>query len=230
MLPLKDTVRARDFPIVTAVLIGINLLVFVFELSLPPRALEIFFWTFGVVPERLVFNPSPWDGLTLITSQFLHGGWLHLGSNLLALYIFGDNVEDRLGRSRFLGFYLVSGVIAGLVHVWAGPTSPVPSLGASGAISGVLAAYVVMFPTSRIVTLIPIFIIPWFVEVPALLWVASWFISQLLNGLLVLGADSEPLGGVAWWAHIGGFVAGLLLVWPLRRPEPKFHSADYWPW
>ncbi len=230
MLPLKDTVRARGFPFVTAALIGANVLVFLIELRLPPGALESFLWLLGVVPARFLGSPLPGEWLTLITSQFAHGGWLHIASNLLALYIFGDNVEDRLGHGRYLAFYLLCGIVAALVHIWANPASVVPAIGASGAISGVLAAYVVLFPTARIVTLLPIFLLPWFVEIPALLWVGGWFLSQLLNGLLLVSSETQTLGGVAWWAHVGGFAAGLVLVWPLRRPAPQFHPDQYWPW
>ncbi|SRR5579884_85549 len=230
MLPLKDTVRARGFPFVTAALIGANVLVFLIEFRLPPDVLEGFLWLLGVVPSRLLEAPLPSEWLTLLTSQFLHSGWLHIISNLVALYIFGDNVEDRLGHGRFLAFYLLCGVAAALVHVWSNPMSVVPAIGASGAISGVLAAYVVLFPMSRVVTLVPIFFIPWFVEVPALLWIGGWFVSQLLNGLLAIGAEADAFGGVAWWAHLGGFVAGLVLVWPLRRPAPRFRPDEYWPW
>lgn len=230
MLPLKDTVRARGFPFVTAALIGANVLVFLIELRLPADVREALFWLLGVVPARLVAAPLPGEWLTLLTSQFLHAGWLHLLSNLLALYIFGDNVEDRLGHGRFLVFYLLCGVVAGLVHTWADPAATLPAVGASGAISGVLAAYVVLFPTARVVTLVPVFLIPWFVEVPALLWIGGWFVSQLLNGLLLISTEAASFGGVAWWAHVGGFVAGLVLVWPLRRPAPRFHPDQYWPW
>jgi membrane associated rhomboid family serine protease len=230
MLPLKDNVRARGFPFVTAALIGTNVLVFLIELRLPSDALEAFLWLLGVVPARLLATPLPGEWLTLVTSQFLHGGWLHIISNLVALYIFGDNVEDRLGHGRFLAFYLLCGITAALVHVWSDPLSAVPAVGASGAISGVLAAYVVLFPTSRIVTLVPIFLIPWFVEVPALLWIGGWFAAQLLNGLLEVSTGAEELGGVAFWAHVGGFIAGLVLVWPLKRPAPRFHADQTWPW
>lgn len=230
MIPLKDTERARGFPYITAALIACNVLLFLAQLRLPPPALEVWFWSLGVVPARLVQHPLPGEWLTLLTAQFLHGGWLHLISNMVALLIFGDNVEDRLGHWRYLGFYLTCGVVASLAHVAAAPTSLVPALGASGAISGVLAAYAVLFPSSRIVTLVPLFLIPWFIEVPALLWVATWFLSQLLNGLLTLTMTTEPMGGVAWWAHVGGFVTGLVLVWPLRRAKPTYYPDQYWPW
>jgi membrane associated rhomboid family serine protease len=215
--------------VVTAALIGTNLLVFLIQLRLSPEVSEGFLRLLGVVPARLLAEPLSGEWLTLFTSQFLHGGWLHLGSNLLALYVFGDNVEDRLGPWRFLLFYLACGVSAALVHIWFSPSSTVPTIGASGAISGVLAAYATLFPTARVVTL-PIFFIPWFFEVPALLWIGVWFASQLLSGFLMLSADTEALGGIAWWAHVGGFVAGLMLIWPLRRPQPHFHPDEYWPW
>jgi membrane associated rhomboid family serine protease len=149
---------------------------------------------------------------------------------MLALFIFGDNVEDRLGHVRFLMFYLLCGIGASLVHIATNADALLPAVGASGAISGVLAAYIVLFPFARIVSLIPIFFIPWFVEVPATIWIGFWFISQLLNGVFEILAGAEALGGVAWWAHVGGFAAGLILVWPLRRPEPVYHADQYWPW
>jgi membrane associated rhomboid family serine protease len=229
VIPLKDTVRARGFPVVTAALIGTNLLVFLIQLRLSPEVSEGFLRLLGVVPARLLAEPLSGEWLTLFTSQFLHGGWLHLGSNLLALYVFGDNVEDRLGPWRFLLFYLACGVSAALVHIWFSPSSTVPTIGASGAISGVLAAYATLFPTAHVITL-PIFFIPWFFEVPALLWIGVWFASQLLSGFLMLSADTEALGGIAWWAHVGGFVAGLVLIWPLRRQQPHFHPDEYCPW
>src|SRR5919201_41930 len=168
MVPLRDTVRASTTPIVMPLLIVLNALVFVLlELPLSEQQLNVFLFVFGVVPARLVEPPIGPDGYTLLTSQFLHGGWLHLGSNMLALFIFGDNVEDRLGHFRFLLFYLLCGVAAGLTHTWADPSSPAPAIGASGAIAGVLAAYMLMYPTARVLTLIPIFILPWLVEVPA---------------------------------------------------------------
>jgi membrane associated rhomboid family serine protease len=230
MLPLKDTVQARSLPFVTIALIGANALVFLIELRLPPALLADFLWLLGVVPARLLSAPLPGEWLTLITAQFLHSDWLHILSNLLALYIFGDNVEDRLGHARFLVFYLLCGTISELVHTWFNYTSFIPAIGASGAISGILAAYLVLFPTARIVTLIPLFFIPWFIEVPAVFWIGGWFLSQLLSGLLAISEGAEALGGIAWWAHIGGFIAGLILVWPLRRPAPRFYPDEYWPW
>ena len=155
MLPLKDTVPARSFPAVNWLLIAANVVLFLVELSLGPAA-EALTDTLGVVPARLLANPTPGQLATLVTSMFLHGGWLHLLGNMLALYIFGDNIEDRLGHGGYLIFYLVCGLAAGLTHVLFNPISPVPSIGASGAISGVMGAYFLLFPTARVITLIPL--------------------------------------------------------------------------
>ena len=222
MLPLRDTVRAATRPIVMPLLIVANALIFVLiELPLSERQLNVLLFYFGVVPARLLEPPIGPDAYTLVTSQFLHGGWLHLISNMLALFIFGDNVEDRMGHFRFLVFYLLCGILAGLTHVWADPTSTVPAIGDSGALAGVLAAYMLMFPTARVLTLIPVFILPWLVEIPALLWLGGWFASQLLYGVLALSdAAAGNMGGVGYWAHVGGFVAGAALNWLFRRRSP----------
>lgn len=221
MLPLRDTVRAGSTPIVMPLLLLVNVLVFVLlELPLGEQDLNVLMYVFGVVPARLLSPPAFVDGYTLISAQFLHGGWLHLLSNMLALFIFGDNVEDRMGHVRFLAFYLLCGVIAGLAHVVAGPESPIPAIGASGAIAGVLAAYMLMFPGARVLTLVPIFILPWLVEIPALLWLGGWFASQLLQGFMALTDEAaQRMGGVGYWAHVGGFVAGALLNWVFRRRQ-----------
>ncbi|HEY3078873.1 MAG TPA: rhomboid family intramembrane serine protease [Chloroflexota bacterium] len=223
MLPLKDTVRASTRPIVMPILLVVNVLVFVLiELPLSEPDLNKLLIIFGVVPARLVAPPIGPDAYTLVTSQFLHGGWLHLASNMLALWIFADNVEDRMGHLRFLLFYLICGVLAGLTHVWADPTSTVPALGASGALAGVLAAYMLMFPKARVLTLVPVFILPWVVEIPAVLWLGGWFVSQLFQGFTALTDEAAGnAGGVGYWAHVGGFVAGALLNWVFRRSQPQ---------
>ena len=149
--------------------------------------------------------------------MFLHGGWLHLGGNMLYLWIFGDNVEDKLGHIRYLAFYIVCGLAASILHVFVDSTSIVPTVGASGAIAGVLGAYLLLFPRARVVTLIPIFVFIQVAELPALLVLGFWFVMQFFNGLMSLGYQTAGMGGVAWWAHIGGFVAGLALVIPLRK-------------
>ncbi|MCL6430043.1 MAG: rhomboid family intramembrane serine protease [Anaerolineae bacterium] len=233
MFPLRDTVRARELPVVNWLLIAANVLVFLFEASLRTRHLEVFTRVFGLVPARFLAHPGPDQLLTVFTSMFLHGGWWHLISNMWALYIFGDNVEDRMGHGRYLIFYLLGGAGAAAAHILVSPDSTVPTIGASGAISAVMGAYLVLFTGARVVTLVPGFFLPWFVEVPALLFIGSWFVSQLFNGLFALGMAGliDTYGGVAWWAHVGGFVSGLLLVKVFerryyRRPFPD----EYWPW
>lgn len=231
MLPLQDTIRSRSLPFVNWMLIILNLAVFLFIAS-RGRFADAWVVTFGLVPARFLFHLDLGNLLTLLTSMFLHGGWAHLLSNLLALWIFGDNVEDRMGSRRYLIFYLTCGVVAALVHIAFNPTSPIPTIGASGAISGVLAAYLIYFPTARVITLVPLFFLPWFVEIPALVYLGLWFLSQLFNGLFAIVTEAQALGGVAWWAHIGGFVAGLVLA-PLfarRRYVRRIYVDDYFPW
>ena len=231
MLPLQDTVRSRSFPIVNWILIGLNVWVFFLLLSLGPRA-QAWVVALGVVPVRLLHHWNLHNLLTILTSLFLHGGWAHLISNMLALYIFGDNVEDRMGSGRYLLFYLTCGVAATVTHIAFNPTSPVPAIGASGAISGVLAAYFLLFPSARVITFVPLFFLPWLVEIPAVLYIGFWFLSQLLNGLLTIVSGVQAFGGVAWWAHIGGFVAGLVLG-PLlarRRYVRRIYIDEYFPW
>lgn len=231
MIPLKDTVHSRSFPIVNWMLIASNLLIFFF-LAAQGRFADMYVRLFGLVPARLLTDPGPPTLLTLFTSMFLHGGWAHLISNMLALYIFGDNVEDRMGSGRYLLFYLLSGLAAAFIHIAFNPTSRLPTVGASGAISGVLAAYLILFPTSRVITLIPLFFLPWFVEIPALFYLGFWFISQLLNGFLTIATGAQAFGGVAWWAHVGGFIAGLLLTpfFIRRRYVRRVYIDEYFPW
>ena len=214
MIPIRDTIRSRSAPVVTLALIVVNVLVFLHEIALGPY-IERFVYAYGLIPRRFVYWPGdPLDPLRyipIVTSMFWHGGWLHLIGNMLYLWIFGDNVEDRLGHGRFLVFYVGCGLIAALTQVALSPDSVVPTVGASGAIAGVLGAYLISFPRSRVVTFIPIIIFPWIVEIPAVAYLVLWFAMQLLSGVASLG-QAEALGGVAWWAHIGGFVAGLLTV------------------
>ena len=181
-----------------------NLLAFFWELS----GEDVLPWT--LVPARFTVDPAA-NAVTVVTAMFLHGGWLHVLGNMLYLWIFGDNVEDRLGHGRFLFFYVGCGLVAALTQVALSPESTVPTVGASGAIAGVLGAYLISFPRSRVVTFVPLFIFPWIVEIPAVAYLIIWFAMQLLSGVASLG-QAEMLGGVAWWAHIGGFVAGLLSV------------------
>ncbi len=224
MIPLRDTIPSRTAPVVTVALIAVNVIVFLHEAALGPY-LERFVFAYGLVPRRLVFWPgAPLDParfLPLVTSMFWHGGWLHLLGNMLYLWIFGDNVEDKLGHLRYLIFYLAAGVAAALTQVALDPTSVLPTVGASGAIAGVLGAYLISYPRARVLTLVPIFIFPWFVEIPAFAYLIFWFLLQLLQGVGQLGMPQT--GGVAVWAHVGGFIAGVVLVKlmePSRRPAP----------
>ncbi|MCA1659760.1 MAG: rhomboid family intramembrane serine protease [Verrucomicrobiaceae bacterium] len=225
MLPLRDNIPTQRTPVVTRTLIFINALAFIFELMLSESSLEQFMYLFGIVPAR--FTHPEWaaqvgfpggDYMPLLTHMFLHGGWMHILSNMWTLWIFGDNVEDRMGSWRFLIFYLFCGVAAGVTHMLINPASTIPSVGASGAIAGVLAAYFLWFMHSRVLVLIPIIIFPIFAEVPAVLYLGVWFITQLFSGTASLVRPQEG-GGIAFWAHIGGFIAGALLCWLFLRPR-----------
>lgn len=209
MIPLYDTVRTRKFPLVNIVLIVANVLVFLYESQLSSSALERFVFAWGLIPARLTSNPGvAW--ITIFTSMFLHGGWFHLISNMWFLYIFGDNVEGRMGGARYLIFYLLSGVAAALLQTFILPTSQVPTIGASGAIAGVLGAYLISFPRARIASLVPILFIFTIIEIPAAIFLILWFVSQIYSGLFAIqGANAS---GIAWWAHIGGFVFGMLMI------------------
>ncbi|MEW6398032.1 MAG: rhomboid family intramembrane serine protease [Bacillota bacterium] len=215
MIPLHDDIPSRRYPVVTRLLVAASVLVFLYEWSLPAQKLwgVVHYW--GVVPARyfpledvLAYR---WQLLVpLVTSIFLHGGWMHLAGNMLYLWIFGDNVEDRMGHGRFLLFYLLVGVIGNGAYILADPGVRVPAIGASGAIAGVLGAYLVSFPGARVATLVPLGIFLTVVQVPAVLFLLGWFLLQLANGVAALGVPSGQQ--IAWWAHIGGFLAGLVLV------------------
>lgn len=209
MFPLYDTLRSRRFPIINWMLIILNGAAFYYESKLSEQGLFRFIQTWGLVPAQLISNPAgTWP--TIVTSMFLHGGWFHILSNMWILAIFGDNIEDRLGGSRYLFFYLLSGTTAALLQTFLLPSSSQPMIGASGAIAGVLGAYLILFPGARIASLVPIFFIFTIIEIPAILFLGFWFVTQLFSGWLSLhGAD---MSGVAWWAHIGGFIFGLLAV------------------
>ena len=231
MIPLRDTIPARRFPVVNSVLIGLNVLAFLLESALSPSELEAFIATWGMVPGRFWQSLGVLSVLPVVASMFLHAGWWHLISNMLALYIFGDNVEDRLGRLRYLVFYLCSGVAASAAHLVAYRNSYIPTVGASGAIAGVLGAYLVLYPRARVISLVPIFFFVRLIEVPVVLYLGFWFISQLFNGLFALAAmDVFQGGGVAWWAHIGGFIFGLVIVKLISPPEPRTYADQYRPW
>ncbi len=228
MIPLGDSVPRRRFPWVTYTLILLNVMVFLVELGYGPNS-QVLFLHYGVVPVRLWHWPQhPAVLLTLITSQFLHGGWYHILGNMLFLWIFGDNVEDQLGHIRYLGFYLFAGIVAALTQAAMTPAATIPSIGASGAISGVLGAYIVFFPRGRVTLLVPLFLLPYMFDVPAVVFLGYWFVSQYLNGLFSLSRGALEIGGVAWWAHVGGFVTGLILGPLLRERQPRYYFPfDY---
>lgn len=224
MIPVRDDVPARTYPVVTVALLVMNVAVYLFELSLGP-GLDRFIIEHSLIPARFTGGGAGLIPLSLaawasvLWSMFLHGGLGHLGGNMLYLWVFGDNVEDRLGHGRYLAFYLVCGALAALTHVWADPISPIPTVGASGAVAGVLGAYLMLYPKARVLTLIPIVIIPWFVRLPAVIFLGVWFVGQAISGGMYLNAPPEARGGVAVMAHVGGFIAGAVLCLLLKRPE-----------
>jgi hypothetical protein len=217
MIPLRDDNPSQTVPFVMRTLIALNLAAFLFELSLG-TSLREFVLGWGLVPLRFAYafsgaEPVAPTLVTALTSMFLHGGWIHLLGNLWYLWIFGDNVEDRLGHWGFLLFYFTGGLVAAAAHLVFNLGSPVPTIGASGAIAAVLGAYAVLFPRARVVTLVPIFFFFQIIPLPALLVLGLWFVVQIFTGTLSIGAG----GGVAWWAHIGGFVFGMVVMLRLRK-------------
>ncbi len=212
MIPLRDVIPSRTRPVVTVTLIVLNALVFLQQLGLSPQLGEAFVFRFGLVP-------ADFSWINVLTSMFVHGGLMHVGGNMLYLWIFGDNVEDRMGHGRFLVFYLLSGAGAALAQTVADPSSPIPMVGASGAIAGVMGAYFVLYPKSRVLTLLPFPITV--VEIPAVYFLGIWFVMQFVNGMASLApaADGAMAGGVAFWAHAAGFGVGAVLVFLFRRPE-----------
>ncbi|GIK41853.1 MAG: rhomboid family intramembrane serine protease [Chloroflexota bacterium] len=220
MLPLRDMNPTRRFPILTYLLLLINVLVFLWELSLSPAALDAALTDLSVVPANVSRNLLSLETiLDVIRSMFFHAGWGHLLSNMLYLYLFGDNVEDRLGRLLYLVLYFGSGFAAAFSQVVIDPTSPIVLVGASGAISGVLGSYLVLFPGVRVRGIVPLFYIGMWSDWPAWLVIGLWFVVQLFNGVASLGAASA--GGVAFFAHIGGFVLGMILTWILMLFVPQ---------
>jgi membrane associated rhomboid family serine protease len=215
VIPLHDNIPTNRFPFFTIGLIFICILVFLWQVSLSPESQQNAIYALGAVPALLfdknsifgnnTFIPPSW---TLVTSMFLHGGWMHLLGNMLYLWIFGNNIEDVLGHKRFLAFYILAGLIAALSHALPNPASTLPMIGASGAISGILGAYLLLFPKAKVLVLIPLGFIAPIVRIPALLVLGAWFLIQIISSLL---SDSTG-GGVAWGAHVGGFVAGIILL------------------
>ncbi len=218
MFPLRDSLPRHTFPGMVWTLIAINSAVFMLLLDLPPDWQEAVVYHYGLVPARyiapewaLAHGLTPGNPLPFFTNMFLHGGWLHLIFNMWTLWIFGPALEDRLGPLRFLVFYLLCGLLASFAHFYFNLTSTIPSLGASGAIAGVIGGYVMLFPHARIIIMVPILFIPFFFEVPALVYALVWYFTQVLQGTSSL-LQPQMGGGVAWWAHVGGFLAGLLLI------------------
>jgi len=218
MIPLRDIIPSRTTPVVTITLITMNVLVFLYELSLG-RAVDAFTLYWGLVP-------AAFSWVTVLTSMFLHGGIMHVAGNMLYLWIFGDNVEDRMGHGRFLVFYLLCGTAAALAQTITQPDSVVPMVGASGAIAGVMGAYFVLYPKSRIVTLVPLFFFFQVIEVPAILFLGIWFLMQFISGLGSIVTVAGSTGGIAFWAHVAGFVAGISGVVVFRRPERQ--RVEWW--
>ena len=218
MIPIKDKNPSRSFPVVNvSIIIGCSIL-WLYEISLDKESLNIFIYTFGLVPSEVFFK-----FYQLFTHMFLHGSWLHIIGNMWFLWVFGDNVEDKLGKLRYLLFYVLSGVGAGLIQTFVSfltGSYSIPMVGASGAISGVLGAYLYLFPHARILALVPIFFFLTFVEVPAIFFIGLWVFIQIINGILTLPFAS--MGGVAWFAHIGGFLVGYKLVRTFRRQIPRW--------
>ncbi len=215
MIPLRDVIPSRTFPYVTISIIVLNALAFFFELSLDPHDLQRFLFVYGVVPGNF-------HAATLVTSMFLHGGWSHILGNMWYLWIFGDNVEDRCGHGRFLVFYLLCGIVAALGQVFMNPASMLPTIGASGAIAGMMGAYFVLYPQSRVLTLIFFFWIE-IIEIPAIVLLGFWFLMQLVNAGAV-AVTSGTGGGVAFAAHVAGFLVGIGGVFLFRKPE----RTAYW--
>jgi membrane associated rhomboid family serine protease len=219
MIPLKDVIPTRTRPVVTTTLVLLNALVFALQLTLPPADLERFVFAFGLVP-------ASFSVVGLFTSMFVHGGPAHVAGNLLYLWIFGDNVEDRLGHGRFLVFYLATGAAAALAQTAMDPASTTPMVGASGAIAGVMGGYFVLYPNSRVLTLFPFPVMIF--EVPAIVFLGLWFVVQFLSGLssMTVTAGERLPGGVAFWAHVMGFLAGVTLVRLMQRPERQ--RVEWW--
>jgi membrane associated rhomboid family serine protease len=220
MIPIRDNQPSNSLPVATYILMGINFLVFFLQLQTGFDN-KVIFYSYGLVPAKYtVYEMSRHFSIgnqifSIFTYMFLHGGFLHFLGNMWFLYIFGDNVEEYFGSLRFAGFYLISGVISGFFHFFLNPQSMIPTIGASGAIAGVMGAYFLLYPKARILTVIPIIIIPWFVEIPAFIFLGVWFLIQFFNA-----TGSGAGSGIAWWAHIGGFIAGLVLV-KLNKKIPQ---------
>ena len=240
MIPIQDSVPRRCPPIMTWTLIFINTAIFFMETMLPGPLLEQLFYTFGLVPVKythLALGSNIGGDLLglwpFFTCMFLHGGWVHIIGNMWTLWIFGDNVEDEMGSFRFLVFYVLSGIAASIIQVGTNPLSNIPTIGASGAIAGVMGAYYVLFPRARIILMVPLFFIPFFFEVPAVFYLGFWFFEQLFSGTFSLVATAYE-SNIAWWAHAGGFAFGMLFhrffLWGARFRPCMRYKDELRPW
>jgi membrane associated rhomboid family serine protease len=223
VIPLKDSNPTERFPVVTVLFIALNIMVFLYEIALGEGQGEFFVGAFALVPARLfhagtaIPGPLP-AGATLVTSMFLHEGLFHLAGNMLYLWIFGNNVEDAMGRIRFIVFYLLCGMVAAVSHAMTNTQSLVPMIGASGAVSGILGAYLLLYPQARVLTLFTLGFFVRMIEVPAMIVLGFWLVFQFLNAMITQGSG----GGVAWYAHIGGFLAGMVLIGLFKRSTVPF--------
>lgn len=221
MIPIRDKTPSHTFPFVNVGLIIINIVVFMYEVSLG-QEMAAFVDALGIKPAQFIWlvnnEPTNLPGLAFpfFSSMFLHGGWFHIIGNMWYLWIFGDNVEDRMGHTRYLIFYILCGIGAGLAHIYFNQTSTIPTIGASGAIAGVMGAYLMLYPFGKVLTLVPFFFFITFIDVPALFFLGFWVILQFIQGT-VSSSLPQDTGGVAWWAHLGGFVIGAVLIFVFRR-------------
>ena len=237
MIPIRDTIQSEKTPVVTYFIMVINLLTFGYELSLDYRVDQLIM-EYGLIPIRdfyMIFHDPIFIVSFLrssITSMFLHGGWIHIIGNLYFLWLFGDNVEDRLGHLRFIIFYILCGIGGALLQSYMHPLSQTPMIGASGAISGILGAYLLFYPYAKIIMMVPLFAFyPIFFEIPAILFIVVWVVEQLYSGMLEISALGGTAGGVAWWCHLGGFSTGIILALILKpKVRRKRYLDEFFPW
>jgi len=232
MIPIRDTIRSRSFPFVNWLIIILNILVFMYQSNLSSKELESFVQVFALIPEK-VYQTNPLTWYPFITHMWMHASLFHLISNLWILFIFGDNVEDRLGSTRYLIFYFLGGICAGLLQYVFSPNINIPAVGASGAIAAIMGAYFLFFPHSKVVTFVPIFLFGWFTNISSFIYIGIWFLLQVFSGLASLGlTSSAQAGGVAWWAHIGGFLFGLIMAKPfcIGKCQRQTYIDEHYPW
>ncbi len=226
MIPIRDELRTRTTPVVNYLLIALNVIVFIF-MALTPSQSESIVRQYAMIPARVTSHLDFGDVVDIFTSMFMHAGLAHIAGNMLYLWIFGDNVEDAMGHGRYLFFYLLGGVIASVTHILTNPVSSIPTVGASGAIAAVLGAYLILYPGSRVVTLIPLGFFLRLTAVPAVIVLGLWFLLQFVEGLITLGSTAD-VGGVAVWAHIGGFIAGIILAKLFAQRQESSYYISRW--